>query len=313
MPHWLIKTALHRIIHAMPYSQWWNEWFQRYVTRSLELSATAFEDGLVRSRAHLENFLRGRQNVPEDFTVLELGTGWFPLIPISLFLCGASEIWTFDIVPLLRHERLKLLLDYFCDFDKRGVLKAILPRVQPERMELMREALANMPPGKPEDILRKFRIHALIREAADTGLPSSSVNLFFSTTVLEYVPVQGLSPIFAEFKRLAKPDALMSHYIVLRDQFASFDQSLSPFNFLKYSERRWKYFDSPLISQNRLRIADYRRLIIGSGWKILQESNTSGSIEELRAITLAPQFQSYSTADLLVLTSWMTAVPAGKL
>ena len=57
------------------------------------------------------------------------------------------------------------------------------------------------------------------------------MDLFVSTTVLQYIPPEALKGIFAEFNRLASPNAVMSHYIDLYDQFSVFDRSISPFNF----------------------------------------------------------------------------------
>ena len=37
MPHWMIKSAIHRAISLLPRSDRWNELFQHCVTRSLEL------------------------------------------------------------------------------------------------------------------------------------------------------------------------------------------------------------------------------------------------------------------------------------
>ena len=108
VPHWLIKSAIHRAISFLPRSERWNEVFQTYVTKSLEIDRGGFEQRLDFCRRHLEHFLELQPMRAENFSVLELGTGWFPIVPVGLYLCGASEIWTFDIVPLLRSSRMKL-------------------------------------------------------------------------------------------------------------------------------------------------------------------------------------------------------------
>lgn len=311
MPNWLVKTTLHRAISKLPQPQWWNELFQTYVTRSQELGPGAFENLLERSRKHFDAFLKGQQTPPDNFTIVELGTGWYPTVPVALFLCGASEIWTFDIVKLLKRKRLKLLLEYFCDFDERGVLVAKLPWVQKERVQRLRQALADFPQKTPHEVLEQLNIHALIRDARTTGLAPASVDFFFSTAVLGHIPREVIDGIFREFKRIAKPRAIMSHFIGMKDQFSFFDHSLSSFNFLRYSDARWKQLDSPLIPQNRLRISDYRRLINETGWRIVRESNENGSIQELESVPLAQEFQSYSRADLLVLFTWLSAELAG--
>lgn len=311
MPNWLIKSKLQRAISKLPHPEWWNDLFQTYVTHSQGLGPGAFENYLDRCRKHFDSFLHGERNPPDHFTIVELGTGWFPAIPIGLYLCGASEIWTFDIVRLLRRKRLKLLLEYFCDFDERGVLVAKLPWVRKERVQQLRQALTDFRQKTPEQVLEQLNIHALIRDARTTGLAPASVDFFFSTAVLGHISREVIGAIFAESKRIAKPGAIMSHFIGMNDQFASFDHSLTPFNFLRYSDARWKRLDSPLIPQNRLRISDYRQLISETGWRIIRESNESGSIRELERIPLAQEFQTYSREDLLVLFTWISAELAG--
>src|SRR5437879_9381556 len=113
MPHWLIKAALHRAISWLPASHHWNALFQQYVSRSLDLSRPRFEHRLDCCRLHLDHFLEVRPNCVRDFKVAEVGTGWFPVVPVGLFLCGAGEIWTFDIASLVRPSRLRQVLAGF--------------------------------------------------------------------------------------------------------------------------------------------------------------------------------------------------------
>lgn len=307
MPHWMIKSAIHRVISILPRSHRWNEIFQKHVTRSLELGPGGFEERLGFCRRHLEHFFGTPPQRRPNFSALELGTGWFPVVPIGLYLCGASEIWTYDIVPLLRSSRLKVMLGYFNEYDQRGVLKNFLPWVQPDRVVRLREAFQSVENESPEALLNKLNIQVVIRDAQNTGLNPGSIDLFVSTTVLEYIPDEVLAGIFSEFKRLASPNAVMSHYIDLYDQYSAFDRSITPFNFLRYSANRWKWVSSPLIPLNRLRISDYRALHVKAEFEVTREVNTIGSVLDLAGVPLAPEFQKYSQSDLLVLTAWLVS------
>jgi hypothetical protein len=309
VPHWLIKSAIHRAISFLPRSERWNEMFQIYVTKSLEVDRGGFEQRLEFCRRHLEHFLELQPARRENFSVFELGTGWFPIVPVGLYLCGASEIWTFDIVPLLRSSRMKRTLEYFCEYDRKGELRKHLPQLRPERMARLREALVTAESETPQALLERFKIHAVIRDARATGLSANSIDLFFSTSVLEHIPRDILGGIFREFRRLASNNAAMSHRIGLDDQYHYLDRSITPFNFMRYSDRAWKYLDSPLTPHNRLRISDYRALFREAGFEVAKEINTSGASNDLEKVRLAPEFQNYSTDDLLVLTSWLVAKP----
>ena len=312
MPHWLLKSALQRVVSMLPHRQKWNELFQKFGTRSLDIGTGQLQTRLEHTRTHLDNFLKFQDEgnpTSNEFTVLELGTGWYPWIALGLRLCGAGEIWTIDIDPLLRSERIGQLVRLLCEFDDQKKLQILLPHAQRKRIDQLREwaDLADFEP--PEQFLKRFNIHVLVGDAQKTSLPSGSIDLFCSTGVLEYLPPPVFRGILAEFRRLGSPKAIMSHWVSLIDQFSYFDRSITPFNFLKYTQRQWRYLNSPLIWQNRMRINDYRTLLSEGGYQILQETNVSGKPEDLATIRLAPEFQSYATEDLLVLTSWLVAKP----
>jgi hypothetical protein len=309
MPSWLIKSAIHRFISLLPQSQKYNELFQEKVTKSLGLGAGAFEFRLSYCRRYLEDFLEVRPECAGDFTAVELGTGWYPIIPIGLWLCGAKEIWSFDIVSLLKRERLKILLNCFCEYDRAGKLKNFLPALLPERMERLHEVARLVDTLTPEAVLEKINFHAVVRDAQNTGLPARSIDLFFSCVVLEHIPAAIQRNINAEFLRVASPRAVLIEFVDLKDQYAAFDHSISIFNFLKFSNGVWKWLNSPLIPQWRLRVSDLRLLLRESGWEIVKEVNNVALPSELDKVRLAPQFQKYSREDLLVVETWLVAKP----
>lgn len=308
MPHWLIKSAIHHVIAFLPASRKCNEWFQVRVTKSLELGPGAFEAKIKDTRRFLEDFLECRPECANGFTALELGTGWYPAVPIGLYLCGAREIWSFDVEPLLRRERLKLLLNFFREFDAKGALRRWLPQIKPERMEILVSALKDIEGETAESLLARFNIHTLVRDARNTALKPRTIDFFFSNAVLEYVPADVQTGLLAEYRRLAAPGAVLIQYVNLKDQYWNFDRSITPFNNLKYSTAVWRWLDSPLIPQTRLRISDYRALLTKGGFEIVKEVNTSGLVSDLENVSVAPEFQKYSKEDLLVTDTWQVAM-----
>ena len=90
-------------------------------------------------------------------------------------------------------------------------------------------------------------------------------------------------------------------------QSSVFDSDLSPFNYLRYSSRMWKYLDSPLIPQSRLRSSDYLSALSDGGWTLFHQDSQLGKLEDLASIPLASEFQSYTTEDLRVLRLWLAA------
>jgi hypothetical protein len=309
MAHWLVKSGIQRVISWLPASWWWYEQFQLHVTRSIVLSEQAFEGKLGEAARFLDRFRRHQSGAPESFTALEVGTGWYPTLPLSFYLCGASEIFSFDITPHLNRSRLELVLRYFCRAAERGVLQKLLPSVDLARLKRLQELLDTVGRETPAQTLERINIHAFIHDACQTGLRPGSVDLIFSCAVLEYVPRPVLPKLLSEFRRVASPNSAMVHWLDLVDQFHWFDPSITPFNFLQYTDAQWKWRDSPFISKSRLRISDFREQFTKAGFIVKGEENKSGSAEDLKTVRLAPRFQHYSVEDLLVLFSLITAVP----
>jgi hypothetical protein len=310
MPHWLIKSGVQRVISWLPASAFWNEIFQNHVTRSVVLTYPGFQGKLKVADQFLNRFRRHQLKPRESFTALEIGTGWYPTLPIAYYLSGASEVWTFDITSHLSRKRLALLLDMFSKSDEDGSLRQFIPSIRPERVGRLRELRNIVHEETPAECLARINIHAKVSDASDTGLPAGSIDFICSCFVLEYVPRLVLPKMLAEFRRLASEHSATVHRLGLADEFACFDASITEFNFLRYTDREWKWLESPLISVNRFRITDYRELLARAGFALREEENRSGSLEKLNRVKLAPEFQRYSAEDLLVLESLLTSVPA---
>lgn len=309
MPIWILKAALQQVIGRLPGNHRWNALFQRYVTRNYFPSQETFEGKLRCCRTHLEHYHKFSSQKDEAFTAMELGTGPWPVVPLGLYLCGAGEIWTYDVAPVLRKDTLRHTLDLFLQREKNGSLGWALPAIRPERLAILREALGEAAAQPPGRILDAMNIHTRLGDARKTMLPPQSIDLVFSTVTLEHIERDVLVCLFNEFRRLAAEGAVMSHLIGLADQYASFDRTITPYHFLKYTDRQWRLFNNPVIPQSRLRIADFRQILQQTGWRIVRERHISGADDDLKRIRIASRFRRYSTEDLLVLFSWLAAKP----
>jgi hypothetical protein len=95
----------------------------------------------------------------------------------------------------------------------------------------------------------------------------------------------------------------------MADHYAQFDHTLSVYNFLRYSDRKWRWINNRLQYQNRLRLNDFRAIQRAAGWDIVSETNVTGPVRELEALTLAPRFRDIPNADLAVVTGWFVSSP----
>jgi hypothetical protein len=306
----MVKAAAQRILSLLPGARLGNRLLQRYVSRSLELNENQFEARLTHCHKHLENFFSTRGSSEPGFSVFELGTGWHPIIPIGMYLCGASRVITLDIEPLLNRERVCRTLELFRRCAERGALVTILPWVLEERVETLLH-LARYPDSSPKgNLLHPMEIYPVVGDAATLEGTLSSVDLVFSNSTLQYIPADELVRIFCILRRIVGTQAVMSHHIYLGYDLAIFDSSVSPYYFLRFSRAAWKLVDNPLHSHNRLRLSDYYRIHASNGWTVKNDETLFGSPEDLRRIPLAKEFQGYSERDLLALRTWLFSCPA---
>jgi hypothetical protein len=312
MPSWLAKAIVQRGIAALPNPHYWNEFLQGKITHSLELTDEVFDHGIRNCQKYLERLRRYDPAAHNSFSAFELGTGWFPVVPVGLFLCGASEVWTWDIVQHLKLDRLQLTIRRFLELEQSQKLRDHI-NPQPERISLLQELLKkceSSSSSNPAELLDAFGIHYRIGNAAQSGLPAQSVNLIVSNVVFEYLSPEPLSQILREFRRISTPRAVMSHSIDLRDQYASFDNSVTFYNFLRFSDRQWRWLNNAIIPLNRLRISDYRRAFTEAGFQIVEEISERGDPSELAQIPLAQKFRDYPVEDLLVMNTDLVGIPA---
>ncbi len=306
MARWMIKAAVQNGISLLPASASWNYVFQKYVTKSI---------GLDEDRLRIKLRFYAARHITSCFTycgrkspvVLELGTGWYPVIPIAFYLCGASTIWTIDNRLLLENAAIHNTLRLFARLWRAGELATLLPHLDENRARQLNELVNTGEAAR--HVLDALNIDTLVQDARCTALEDASVDFIFSNSVLQEIPPAVLHGLFHEFRRVLSAEGCMSHYVNMVEPYATSDPSLTPFHFLQYSDRSWRILDNSVHSHNRLRIREYRALHGGAGFDIVEEDNERGERIELERVRLAKRFQAYSTDDLLVVNTWLVSRP----
>lgn len=305
--HWVLKAALQKAFSVLPGGEKGNSLFQRYFTGSSELDYAGFEERLPQCRKHLENYFAARGNSEPGFAAFEVGTGSYPIIPIGLYLCGASKVITLDIRRFLSLDRIRKTLRFFCQSAAQRSLAGVLPWADKTRIQTLQSVAQRADLLTVHEILRTMGINPIIGDAGKVDLGSGSTDFIFSNITLQHIPRDVLPGIFAEFRRVAAPRAVMSHHIYMGDVLAHFDHSITEYNFLRFSGPLWRLIDNSLVHQNRLRLSDYRCIHTSSGWVIRAEDTTYGSTDDLQKVPLAREFQTYSRQDLLALRTWLVS------
>lgn len=280
----------------MPASQKVNFLFQKYVTRGVNLSDQYFSDKLAHACDHLRFFKQYGKT--EGFKALELGSGWYPVIPMALYLAGAEGIISIDISPLMKPEGILETIKTYLKWYDAGKLEKLKPYIKTERLKDLRNW--NLENLSTEDLLRKLHLQLLIKDARDTGFKKDFFDLICSNNTYEHIYPEILKSIIKEFQRIVKPGGINSHFIDMSDHFAHLDQSITIYNYLRYSEKQWKRIDNSVQPQNRLRLSDYKKMYDNLDITILAEEHRPGSMEDLKIVKLARPFAEYNPDDVVI-------------
>jgi hypothetical protein len=188
--------------------------------------------------------------------VLEIGSGWFPVIPIILKLGGAKTVYLSDIVRridtntfetarrIVAQNFLALGVDFGWQADAF------------QHLSLVRlEDFSYVTPFRPEIF------------------ENASLDLILSRTVLEHVPVTELRVLLSKLRSKMKSNGHAAHNIDNSDHYEHGDKTISRVNFLTWTERRHRfiYWLAGNNGENRLRHHEYAALFRETGYCILDE------------------------------------------
>jgi hypothetical protein len=295
---WELKAAIQCVLSRLPFSRQIYRILQD-VTGSGRLD---IKDHYGRKRKFLRRMQE--QQIPvEGREFLEIGTGWYPVLPILLSLIGAKRIVTVDLNPWLTPRSLKDTVEGFItvaeavanDFDLS------LSNVRSRLMGL-RQQLTD---GKrlPTEILASFSIdYRMPCNASSTHLPDHSIDYIISSNVLEHIPKEAIAEILVESRRILRRNGMHLHHIDPSDHY-SYDPRITSANFLKYSKVAWYYLGgSGLAYHNRLRGIDYHHLLTTHGFNISHEyvihDTKARSAIESGTLAVHPDFAAYSIDEL---------------
>lgn len=286
---WLVKAAAQRGLSVLPRADAANYWFQRHVTHGLPRSDDSFLVHARETLVHLRAFEEHGSVPAGDAHFYEFGAGWDLVTPLLFRALGVRAQTLIDIRANVRFD----------------AVAETLAQIDRHRAQVESEAgrpLERLPAiGSLDDLERLGIVYLAPRDARDTRLQAESFDFASSTFTLEHIPAKDIAPILAESARLLRGEGVMSHSIDMEDHYSFFDSSVSPYNFLRYGERRWAVANSPLHYQNRLRLPDYLALFERPGLELLEVRREDPGDEdrrELAGLDLAPRFRGYDVNEL---------------
>lgn len=295
---WVLKAIVQKLISGLPNSQKINFWFQKNITKGVVLSDQHFADKLAHATDHVKFYQKHCGT--KAYRTLELGSGWYPVVPVALFLHGVRETVSIDISPLMNREAILTCIDKFVTWHADNRLGELEDFIDEDRWQQL-TALKDFD-GSFEDLSRKLRLRLMVTDARNTGLPDDYFDLVCSNNTYEHIYGEMLHDIMKEFQRVLKPGGVSSHFIDMSDHFAHLDPSISIYNFLRYSKGGWSVIDNRVQPQNRLRKKDYLEMYEGLGVSLLEEIDRPGDRKVLLREKLHPDFGDNYTAEELAVS-----------
>lgn len=324
---WMLKAVVQNLFAVVPNGHRIYLQLLEYVLRfypkyydQLHMQPEEFEQKVRQVRKHIENYYLGQAKYEgensdagstkslKNLKVMELGTGWYPVVPIGLYLCGAVEIWTLDIVSQCRLDKIRYLLTLFLTYAREDNLSQLLPFVDSQRISTIEE-LVSSNDRQGDELLKEMNIYMLIGDSRNIRLQSGIIDLIVSNNVLEHIPQNTLEGIFQEFKRLGSGKAVMSHNIDMNDHHSYVDQSITRYNYRQYNKYIWWLFNNSINYQNRLCVSDYKEIHDTTRWKIIQEEIGKGNYEEwIKKIKISKDFHQYPAWEWFVDWCWFVSI-----
>ena len=260
------------------------------------------DDWLVHAR-HLRelNFeLPGR-------VMLEVGTGWLPVMPLCFALAGVGRCITVD---LNRHLQLRHVSAVLARLGTHLDAMAQACGQPTAQLRQRWQALAAIKDGAA--LLQAAGIEYLAPgDATATGLGDASVDLVFSNSVLEHVPATVLAALMCETVRMLRHDGLALHNVNCGDHYAYFDRSITAVDYLRFSEREWRRWNNELLFQNRLRAIDFVHAAQAAGLHIVMDHHRPRAdlLARMNEITVAEPFRHLPNEELCCTSVDFAATP----
>ncbi len=288
-----IKCLLQRTFSMVPKGEILNYFFQRYLIRTLPVSNDFFLYKVDILYKHFQKFNEHQALQKNEFKYYEFGAGWDLMMPLAMGSMG-YEVACIDIRKLIFKN---LILDTIHKFNKN--IEQIPFPIKKIQIQDERNPLSSLQKSL------KFNYSAPL-DARDTKFQSDYFDFATSTATFEHIPGEDLILILNETYRILKPGGILSLIIDYQDHWSYFDNKLSAYNFLKYSEKEWEKYNPSLHYQNRLRHKDYLDIIDKTDFQIMEIRPTMPSelnINTLNELNINAIYKKYTFDELSILGS----------
>lgn len=306
---WMAKTVIQKAVSIAPEPDALNHRIQALLGRG-GVEPWRVRNGAEMCRRHLESFERvglgsPTQGVVAGSSVLELGTGWNPVVPVLMWLCGADRVISIDHVEHASDSSIETTAAMIHAMIDDEVLRSELACVSAARAATLGELVDADAPAA--DIRSTIGLERLVGDVTALRL-EEPVDAVVSNLVLEHIPVGLLPDILRGCFDLLAPGGVMSHVIDLCDHGHYIDPDHSQFNYLRFSDRQWRFIGNSVQHESRLRASQYVAIFESAGIPIDDSTSRLGELAQLERVPVAERFGSLDVDDLLVVMLHLTSI-----
>lgn len=298
--NWKLELARQSAWRQVPFARQVRALKRKLVPYSAEILPYTLEHGF-RQLAMLEDAELSIQGC----SILELGAGWQPVIPLLFHFAGCGRIYLVDRERLIDRDLLVRTIRNFAD-----KAAEIASRLNMDPVVVRAKCMVDERASTSE-ILDRFDMEYMAPVDITAGQWSGpQVDLVLSREVLEYLRPGAVGRLFSECGQILKANGAMCHIIDNSDHWEHVDRSLSRLNFLKYEDALWRCTGlNPLHYLNRLRHFEYVEKLEHHGYSVLVDESRpyQASVEALSRMRICSRYQDVPLEDLAVLTSYLVA------
>jgi predicted SAM-dependent methyltransferase len=253
---------------------------------------------LGRARKFLELIEKHHAVQPGD-QLLEVGTGWLHWESTLLRLFYDVKITLFDVWD---NRQLDAYKRFFSQFDQVMDEELKLEPAQSERAHaLLKKVLRAQSFDGVYDVL-DFRYVVNPTGTLDQ-FEDGTFSLIFSCNVLEHVEKHILPGFIKDYYRVLKPGGHSIEMIDLGDHLYYYDTTVSPKNYLRYSDKVWKrYFQNDVQYINRVQRPDWLALYHSAGFETVEEESIS---KDIGSIKIDESYKHLDHQNLQCVTLWV--------
>jgi SAM-dependent methyltransferase len=299
--HWRIKGLLQKILGVLPGGETLHYRMQRRFggmrnpRREIVLKLDDWE-GMVKQLRDVGLDIPGAR-------LMEIGSGWYPTLPLACLLVGAARVHTVDLNRLLKPDLMRLCIDILGEQLPRlaSICRVELAEVEARYARLRAAAAHSDDPATISDGVIEYRAPA---DAADSGLPDGSIDAIFSNSVLEHVPPAAIEHIHRASLRLLRPGGWIFHSVNCGDHYAYADPKVHQLNYLRFTDRQWAFWNNRFLYQNRLRAHQFVDAARAAGFEVVHDTSHARPqrLAQLKAMTVAPEFARFTPEQSCITT-----------